>query len=615
MPKVKSKIVIDTECFPNYWLFMAKVVGKDVVYATSTSDEGGLDINKIRKVMRENTTVGFNSLRYDLPMIAIATIGTPAATKAASKSETGALRTTLELKAMSDRLIQEETPSWQICRDADVRVPDSWDHIDLREPAPGVMISLKIYMGRMHSPKMQDLPYAHDAMLTPAEMAEVRLYCENDIRGTEHLYTAIGAQIELRERMGETYGVDLRSKSDAQIAEAVIEHNVDAAGSKVRKVAPSSDVVRYQDPGFINFESVELREIFARILSSDFALNKSGNIDMPDWLKSTVVELDGAKYKMGIGGLHSQEKRQWVEAGENLLADLDVASFYPNIILQQGMVPPGVGEQFLPVYKSIVDTRIAAKRGGDKVVADSLKITINGSFGKLGNRYSFLYAPNLLLQVTLTGQLALLMLIERMSDAGIRCVSANTDGVVLVCPRDREKVMDEVAFEWMLDTSYELERTDYLRLVSRDVNNYVAVKTNGKTKGKGVFAGAGLMKNPDMVIVYESVAAYIASSAPIEETIRSCTDITKFITVRRVTGGAVWREHLLGKAIRFYHSSDVPADVCIAYVKNGNKVSKSDGCRPIMDLPEQFPGDIDFGYYIAEAHKLLDGVGHVRKDD
>lgn len=249
------------------------------------------------------------------------------------------------------------------------------------------------------------------------------------------------------------------------------------------------------------------------------------------------------------------------------------------------------------------------------VETNSKKIVANSSYGKFGNKYSFLYAPNLLLQVTLTGQLALLMLIERMSDAGIRCVSANTDGVVLTCRPEREKDMERIAFEWMLDTSYELERTDYVRLVSRDVNNYVAVKTDGKTKGKGIFAGAGLMKNPDMMIVYEAVAAYIAKSVPVEETITKCGDITKFVTVRRVTGGASWQGQTLGKAIRFYHSRTVQPDVCIEYIKNGNKVSNSDGCRPIMDLPSGFPDDVNFDYYILKARDLLTKVGHAGKND
>ena len=64
----------------------------------------------------------------------------------------------------------------------------------------------------------------------------------------------------------------------------------------------------------------------------------------------------------------------------------------------------------------------------------SYKIVSNGSFGVLGSKYSFMYAPHLLLAVTLTGQLALLMLIERAYWKGIPAISANTDGVEFYCP-------------------------------------------------------------------------------------------------------------------------------------------------------------------------------------
>lgn len=64
----------------------------------------------------------------------------------------------------------------------------------------------------------------------------------------------------------------------------------------------------------------------------------------------------------------------------------------------------------------------------------TFKIVLNGTFGKLGSKYSFLYSPNLMIQVTITGQLALLMLIEALEAAGISVVSANTDGIVSRCP-------------------------------------------------------------------------------------------------------------------------------------------------------------------------------------
>jgi len=174
-----------------------------------------------------------------------------------------------------------------------------------------------------------------------------------------------------------------------------------------------------------------------------------------------------------------------------------------------------------------------------------------------------------------------------------------------------EDAVDEAAWDWMLDTSYELERNDYAFMASRDVNNYLAVKTDGGTKGKGAFAAPSLMKNPDGNIVYHAVSEHIANGVPIDETIKRCDDLRQFVTVRQVKGGAVWQDELLGKAVRFYRSREVPADTPIRYAKNGNKVPRSDGCRPVMDLPESLPGDIDYDSYIAEADKLLREVGYV----
>lgn len=245
-----------------------------------------------------------------------------------------------------------------------------------------------------------------------------------------------------------------------------------------------------------------------------------------------------------------------------------------------------------------------------KTETDSKKIQINGSFGKLGSKYSMLYAPDLLLQTTLTGQLALLMLIEQLELEGISVISGNTDGIVILCDKNKENLLNAIAFDWMLTTSYELERTDYRCVASRDVNNYVAVKTNNKYKGKGMFAEPSIAKNPDRFIIYKAVAEFVATDTPIVKTIKSCTDIAQFVTVRRVTGGALWQGSYLGKAVRFYKSSKISNDVCIHYAKNSNRVPNSAGCRPLMDLPNTLPNDIDYDYYIQEANDLLKEIGY-----
>jgi hypothetical protein len=109
---------------------------------------------------------------------------------------------------------------------------------------------------------------------------------------------------------------------------------------------------------------------------------------------------------MGIGGLHSSEQRQaLVSDSDHVLIDRDVTSYYPAIILEGNLSPLHLRERdaFIRVFRSIVQRRVEAKKKGDSVVANALKIVANGSFGKLGSRYSVLYSPHLMIQVTLTG--------------------------------------------------------------------------------------------------------------------------------------------------------------------------------------------------------------------
>lgn len=591
-------LVIDVECYSNYFLLCAMHIetGKTLdieMFPGSVSPR-----QRIARLMERNTTISFNGNGYDLLMLSALIDG---------YDNDG-------LKRLSDLIITSNKPSWQIARDANLH--NKWNHIDLIDVAPG-QASLKVYGGRLGAPRLQDLPIDPNASISEAERERLRLYCRNDLDITARLYRALEKQISLRADMSRQYGMDLRSKSDAQIAETVIKSELGKITGKTYRAPsiPKDYRFRYQDPGIIRFEDPALSEVFKRILDTDFELGKNGSVLMPDWLKAERITIDGRDYQMGIGGLHSCEKRQAIVSdGNHFLAEFDVAGYYPAIILQQGLYPAQLGREFLEVYQSIVERRLLAKKEGDSVTSDTLKISVNGSFGKLGSKYSALYSPSLLIQTTITGQLALLMLIERMAAIGVTTVSANTDGVVLYAPKSLEDQAEHVAWDWMMDTSYTLERTDYSVIASRDVNNYVAVCPNGSIKGKGCFAQTGLSKNPDGQIVYDAVKAAIAVGTPIEKTIVDSRDIALFATVRRVAGGAEWGGKPLGRAVRFYYSTSVPSDQCIRYQKNGNIVPKSAGAMPIMDLPEGFPEDVDYRVYIDAAEKMLCEVGyHARK--
>ena len=543
---------------------------------------------QLKNFMEGITSIGFNSLGYDMPMVA-------AYIKRFDNER---------LKEVTNHIITTGDRHWQTARKFRLPELSTLDHIDLKEPAPGVMTSLKIYGGRANAPKLQDLPIEPDALISDSQAKELREYCINDLDTTLLLYRSIEKQIVLREELTAKYGVDMRSKSDAQIAEAIIKQYLEVEGVTVSKRVEPVLPFKYRVPEWVEFKTPEFNEMLERVKDCTFNISDKGAVVMPKELNK-AVEYNGAKYKFGIGGLHSQEKKQVIiPNSDELFGEFDVASMYPAIIIEQGLFPLHLTRKFLKVYSDIKATRLKAKRGGNKVVNDTYKIVLNGSYGKFGSKYSFLYSPELLIQTTITGQLSLLMLIEKMTLAGARVVSANTDGVNVLYSKADYDAVHSVQFDWELTTGYELEYTPYLSTYNRDVNNYIAIKESG-IKGKGAFAIGGLMKNPGNNVCIEAVISFLADGSDIETHIRNETDETKFLTVRTVTGGAMFRGVELGKAIRFYHSTDGEV---ITYKKNGNKVPTSDGCKPLMNL-STFPTDIDLDWYIEESKSILKDLG------
>lgn len=584
---MKKRYVIDCEVYTNYFLLSAMDMSSGEILHFEK------DVSAIRSFMKDNLTISFNGLNYDLPIIACAIRG-------ASNQK---------IKELSDKIITSKLPSSRVCRDNNVQVPP-WDHIDLFEVAPGTA-SLKIYGGRLHQKKLQDLPFAPDTILTESQIEAVKLYCVNDLHTTTALLMALRAELNLRIDIGKQYGMDVRSKSDAQIAESIILHELERrTGKSYTRPDTTADGFWYKNPGFISFKSENLRGVFDNILDTPFHSGGNGAVVMPSFLK-TPITIDDRPYQMGIGGLHSMEKSQYIQCKPGMvLVDYDVASYYPSIILQQKIYPEHIGKDFIEVYQNIVTRRLKAKSEGNKTVADTLKIVLNSSFGKFGSKYSKFYSPDLLIQTTITGQLALIMLIERLADAGISTISANTDGIVLYYPKSKTRDVEKITFDWQLETSYALEETQYRAIASRDVNNYLAVKPDMSIKSKGCFAKSSLSKNPDFQIVYRAVAEKLVSGTPIVTTIRASRDIREFVCVRRVQGGAVWRGEKLGKTVRFYYSTEVGSDEAITYLINGNRVPKSNGAKPAINLPEDFPEDINYGIYITESEKVLKEVGY-----
>lgn len=650
----------DTECYPNYWLLKFRPRGGVIytfeLFAGESFDE--TTRGRIRLLFEAYCVVSFNGIRYDVPMIACALAGyTPA-----------------QLKWLNDQMIVEKRRPW------DMGLPE-WrpaDHIDVMEVIPGKG-GQKYKAGIIHYKTMRDLPYDPSTELTKAQMVEVAEYCENDLGQLEAEFDAVHSQIKLREKVGAKYGLDLRSKSDAQMAEAVLKKRCENATGR-RIYAPEIDwnyKFRFDVPEFIHYERADLRQVLELVRNAVFSLGPSGNVAMPPELESLTITIGRSTYKLGLGGLHSQEEKLIAITDDRKVIRMpDVASYYPSLMINSGRWPDALGEPFRVEFISLMDERLTAKKLQKQLEKAGLegspeweeaeagnsggKIMINGTFGKTLGAYGVLRAPKMGIQTTISGQLSLLMLIEWMEFFGIPVISANTDGIVIECPREKYDLSNTIISQWEKRTSLTMETVDYQAIYARDVNNYFAIVNENDVKRKGEYAPTSLIfkKAPDVEICSDAVEAFLTKGLPVAYTIAACRDIRKFVTIQNVSGhgvkmwgegprkdtkvrdmtdtliasgwvkdGRKWRRgetladartayaacfapqrpEYLGKVIRWYYSTQAPGP--IVYASNGNTVGLSYGARPCMTLPDEFPDDVDYAWYIAKAERMLKDLG------
>ncbi len=599
------KFTFDVECYPNYFSCCCKDLDTGEVYMFEKFEdkEIGVDQDVLLDLMEASTFIGFNIMRYDNFMVS------------------GYLSqlTNDELFQLSQACVADKHPllpwrGWDNFRNKFGLIRyEAKTEIDLFNIPKGFH-SLKMYAARIGFRKLQELPIPWWKSLTMDDVNILRPYNENDCDATAAIFHDQRPQIVLRQALTKQYGIDMYSKSDAQIAESVIKLELKRAGiTPVRgEDVEIQDEYHYTSPSYLWFKDPVLEAMHVDITDGmSFKIGNDGKMKPPNVMLKPF-EFYGTTYKMGVGGLHSQESKRSITVGDDeVLCDVDVASFYPMMILNNKYAPPQYdAETFLDVYGGIVRTRLAAKASGDKTVADSLKIVINSSFGKFGNKFSSLFAPSLLIHTTITGQLLLLKLIEMMEMSGVSVVSANTDGIVCRFNKNDETAFDYIIGEWEKLTDLVLERTDYKGIYNRSVNDYFAVKPDGTYKGKATFAdmGIGIVDvAPNAHILGQAVMEHVAGGRHYADVINECDDIREFVFLRKVAGGCEYDMQDVGGSVRWYIGKEFRLPM--TYIKSGNNVPNTMNGVLALDLPYQFPEDLWRGWYIREAKNILDSIG------
>lgn len=317
-------------------------------------------------------------------------------------------------------------------------------------------------------------------------------------------------------------------------------------------------------------------------------------------------------------------------------------ALYPSLITSYSLVPPHLGKQFLEVYSQIRDDRLYAKKNGLKTKNETYKLALNGTSGNYQNEYSWLYSPKSVMQIRINGQLLLLMLTEKLIEAGAKIKQLNTDGVLYVINKDVD--VNSILKEWEEITKLTLETEEFEKFYQFAVNDYLAIGKGYSTvmnnfkkgiyeidkkgnkidtvekikskylKYKGLFIPeVTLGKGMQPLIIPKAINNYFADGIPIEQTIYNCKDINDFITYQKVGKQfyVEYKNQRLQHINRFYASTN---GAYICKVKNTSKglsyekLIATSGVTVVNDLSKikGLPNNINYLYYIKEIRKIID---------
>lgn len=387
--------------------------------------------------------------------------------------------------------------------------------------------------------------------LHPAWKKEIEEYNDNDVFICCELVRMNQEEIRLRYMISKEYEINVLSASRSTIADKVI-------------VKLYSKFTGLHPKRFIDTKTIRRKIEVSEILSDKIQFLSPQLNDLLQSLRSLVLRGEkgefertftyaGTSYTLATGGLHSNEiPAIYVADDKQTIVDRDVTSYYPNLIRSLKVCQKHLNPKaWFRIADTIVDERTEHKHlAKDKslsliqqikhfTAAACLKIVANaGIFGKMGSEKSFLCDKKAMYKVTINGQLFLLMLIERLEDAGIHVISANTDGIVTIVPKGLEETADNICHWWEKHLGLELEFTSYSKYITEGVNSYLTVKTDGKKKFKGRMNPKmyleDLSKGYNSPIVAKAVTEYFINGTPVMETLRNSKSILDFCRTQNV---------------------------------------------------------------------------------
>lgn len=397
-------------------------------------------------------------------------------------------------------------------------------------------------------------------------------YNKNDVFIVCEIVRLNPEEIRSRYSVTQVYNVDVLNSSRSNMADILFEkfysersglHPTVWKGKKTERTGMKL--------GKLIFSCVEFKTEFLIKLLKEIKETTVHRVSKEEFNKE--VKINNTIYSIGTGGLHSQDipMELWSTSsydimggvstsyasstGENVndsftIYHADVGSFYPSIMAEYKVAPAHMLKDiFAKLIGWMRDTRITVKHSVESIIdgipkdvlALVLKIVINSIYGKFGFEKGDLYDRRAVLEVTINGQLMLLMLCEELEQNGFKIISANTDGLMVKVYDKNKALYDKIIADWQVKTKMKMDSDTVHCLIARDVNNYIAqfrTKKGLKLEYKGalnpLMYAVDLQKGYDMPIVAKAVSDYFLNNVPIMDTLRNANNIFDFCKTQNV---------------------------------------------------------------------------------
>lgn len=431
--------------------------------------------------------------------------------------------------------------------------------------------SLKALQINMRSPSVVESSVPFGVPVTKEQIDyDVIPYNKHDVKETKRFAHYSMDALNFRLSLISQFGVDVMNWNDTKIGAQILEQRLGTelcydytTGRKVKRQSPRSRIaladiifpyVFFNNPEFNRvLEYLKTQVLMAEEIKTIGQENSAERLKTKGVFTDLKAHVGGIDFYFGTGGIHGSVERQRIfSTDEYLQRDIDVKSLYPNIGIVNRLAPEHLGERFVEEYSKLPKERekIQKEKGKKHSDANSLKLASNGTYGNTNSVFSVFFDPKYTMTVTINGQLLICMLVERLVEVPtLQLIQANTDGVTYLIHKDYEPQAAAICKEWEKATALVLEDANYSKMFIRDVNNYVAVSTDGTLKTKGAYwtpdpldyansiSGAqppAWHKDISNVVSTRAAVAAMVHNVPVETFIRFCTDPYDFMLRAKV---------------------------------------------------------------------------------